>query len=218
DSNTVVGQTLTANTPAAGTTVNSSGVCTDQAGNVADGANFGPVKIDKTKPVLDGSAVKGDAPDFTGATAYTAGSWTNKDVKVSFGCTDALSGVDSNTVVGQTVTATTPAAGTTVNSSGVCTDQAGNVADGANFGPVKIDKTKPVLDGSGVKGDAPDLTVATAYTAGSWTNKDVKVSFGCTDALSGVDSNTVVGQTLTANTPAAGTTVNSGAAYAQQGC
>src|SRR5205823_6201608 len=130
-SSTVAGQDLTANTPAAGTNVANTGACTDAAGNAADAANFGPGKIDKTKPVISGSAVKGDSPTFSGATAYTLHASPTIDVRVSFNCTDALSGVASSTVAGQDLTANTPAAGTNVANTGACTDAAGNAADAA---------------------------------------------------------------------------------------
>jgi hypothetical protein len=171
--NQVVSYTTDTNTSSA-----FSGTCVDNAGHTATATSFGPVKIDKTKPTISGSAVKGDAPSFGGATAYTADTWTNKDVRVSFACADGLSGVASDSVAGEDLIANTPVGGTTVNSSGACTDAAGNSADAGSFGPVKIDKTKPTISGS----------ASPAPNGAGWNNTNVLVSYSCSDALSGVAS------------------------------
>ena len=133
------------------------------------------IKRDGTAPVISGSATA--PPD---GAAYTSG-WTNKSVKVDFACTDALSGVGTDTVAGQTLTSDTPLAGTTVNSTGDCIDNAGNAADAGSFGPVKIDKTPPTLSG------AP----TTSPNGAGWYNSNVTIVWTASDALSGIDPATV---------------------------
>jgi hypothetical protein len=101
---------------------------------------------DAVAPTVTASAVKGDAPDFTGATTYTADSWTNKDVKVTFTCADndggsGLTATSGNQV--KTFTTNTSVSGTTASFDGTCVDNAGNTAAASNFGPIKIDKTNP---------------------------------------------------------------------------
>jgi hypothetical protein len=276
---------VTAETSASGTTVNSSGTCTDNAGNTAAGASFGPIKIDKTAPTItdllattspnlagwyktnvtnrfkasdslsgldsacltafpnvsgeriqskttsgEGTDVKvsSDAcTDNAGNTAaaiqsagfkidttaptisasaktlplpgdtYVADTWTNKDVRVTFTCTDGgPSGTATDTASGHTdVTETT----TTVSSAGECTDNAGNSAAGASFGPVKIDKTAPTIAASAVTLPLP----GSPYTADTWTNQDVRVTFTCTDGGgSGKATDTASGHTDVTETTA----------------
>ena len=97
----------------------------------------GGLKIDKAAPVISPTAT------VTGGDAYVADTWTNKDVTVSFSCADSGgSGVASDTIGGGD---TYTASETLVSSTGACTDNAGNAADGGSFGPIKIDKTAPVL-------------------------------------------------------------------------
>lgn len=81
------------------------GTCTDNAGNEADSATFSNIDIDKDAPIVGtASAIKLNA-DGTSAGSYTAGDWSIKAVKVSWGCTDALSGPvnasDSQTVTSE---------------------------------------------------------------------------------------------------------------------
>lgn len=136
---------------------------------------------DSTAPTVTASAVKGDAPDFTGATTYTADTWTNKDVKVTFTCADNAGGSGLTTTSGnqvKTFTTNTSASGTTASFDGTCVDKAGNTAAASNFGPIKIDKTNPTIDGS----------ASPAANSAGWNNTNVTVSFDCADALSGVAS------------------------------
>ena len=145
------------------TLVSNTGSCTDNAGNSADGASFGPIKIDKTKPVITPSAT------VPGGGAYIAGSWTNSDVTVGFSCSDSGgSGIATNTVDGGGIYSSSQ---TLVSSAGSCTDSAGNAADPAGFGPINIDKGKPVV---GVQATVPG---GGTYTADSWTNQYVTVVF-----------------------------------------
>jgi hypothetical protein len=151
----------------------------DAAGLSADANDT--IGWDKTKPVITATAK--DSLDNT----YTAGTWTNKDITVSFSCTDALSLVATNTVLGATKNA--EGENQSVTNTGTCTDNAGNVADAATFSDIDIDKTKPTISAS-----AKDSSNR-AYTAGTWTNKSITVSFECADALSGVGTDTVQGDT-----------------------
>jgi len=128
-----------------------TGTGRDRAGN-AGSASVGNINVDKTGPTITGTA--------------SATGWTNRDVTVSFTCTDALSGVAS---CAGPVTVTTE--GANQSRSGSATDHAGNGTTSTVSG-ISIDKTAPTIVGS-------------ASTAG-WTNADVAVSFRCSDALSGV--------------------------------
>ncbi len=104
---------------------------------------------------------------------YTADTWTNQSVTVSFTCSDSGLGVAS-CGPNQTVSADGI---TSVN--GTATDIIGNSAT-ATFGPILIDKTKSTLSVSAKTADG------TAYTSGSWTKQSVIVHFTCNDAGSGI--------------------------------
>ncbi|MEK7404381.1 MAG: hypothetical protein AAB225_04675, partial [Acidobacteriota bacterium] len=155
--------TLTFTATASGKYVNSAATVTETAGPVLSN----PVVVDKTPPVLSVTANVGGNP-------YTAGAWTNKDVAVTFTCTDNPgSGVAPGNPTGSTtLTEETSAAGVSV--TGNCVDNAGNSATPRTFGPVKVDKTPPVISGSRTPGP----------NAAGWNNTDVTVTFSCTDALS----------------------------------
>jgi Bacterial Ig-like domain len=168
----------------------------DAVGNPGSSGNK-PVQIDKTAPTVTATAVKGDAPGFTGATNYLADTWTNKDVRVTFTCADNTGGsglTETSANQDKDFTANTTATGATATFSGTCADKAGNSAAASNFGPIKIDKENPVISAS-----AKTQPGGAAYTAGTWTNKDVQVDFSCADDLSGVDTNNVAGDTKTAS-------------------
>ena len=132
----------------------------DNAGNT-EAAQTLVVKIDKTAPSINSSATAGGNP-------YTAGTWTNLNVVVSFDCIDALSGTANVT---QPVTLSNEGANQSAN--GTCSDVAGNNAN-TSFANIKIDKTAPTIS-------------ITAPTSGNYLlNQAVSVSFSCTDSLSGV--------------------------------
>ena len=169
-----------------GVSFSSSGACTDNAGNSGDAVTFGPVKVDKTKPTLEAAAT---SPP--GGAAYVPNTWTNDDVEVAFECEDALSGVATDTVLD--VTVTDEGADQSVTSEGNCTDEAGNEAVAATFSGIDIDKTAPDLVAS-----ATSPPGGAAYLPNTWTNEGVRVAFACTDALSGVATDTVLDVTLTA--------------------
>lgn len=88
--------------------------------------------IDDIPPIITATALKEDG------TEYVADTWTNQTVTVKFTCSDNESGIDSCPVDAMLNTD-----GIT-SITGVATDKAGNSAS-IDFGPIKIDKTPPVL-------------------------------------------------------------------------
>jgi hypothetical protein len=190
-SNTVGGGGTQSAETSTGSFTNTGG-CTDNAGNSATPVTFGPIKIDKTAPVISSSAVKADT------TAYVANTWTNQDVTVHFTCADTgavESGIVTDTVNLDDATVTTEGAAQFVSSDGACIDAAGNFDSSETFSPIKIDKTGPVITATAKKADL------STYTAGTWTNQSVTVTFSCADTGSGLATNTVGGGgTLTTDT------------------
>jgi hypothetical protein len=176
------------------------GIGSDKAGNTAAFTVTG-INLDQTPPVI------------TTDSAYTPNTWTNQSVTVTFTCTDNLSGPvvsgptnpvisgipaagstltytqpNALTSVGTvTLTANTPVGGVTLNAS--CQDLAGNNATPASFGPILIDTTPPTVTAVANLNSPSGPT----YTAGSWTNQSVIVTFSCSDALSGVKSGSITG-------------------------
>jgi hypothetical protein len=158
----------------------------DAAGNKVGGTNPGNgdftgdvYLIDRAAPTMTGSAVLG--PNFAATDTYTAGNWTNQSVRVTFTCADTggsglTSGSGNQTLAD--FTTETSASGVTATSGGTCVDNAGNTAAAATFGPIKIDKTNPTIDGS----------ASPAPNGAGWNNTNVTVSFNCGDELSGVVS------------------------------
>ena len=135
----------------------------DNVGNV-EVAHTLMVKIDKTEPSITPSATISGNP-------YTAGTWTNQNVTVTFNCTDALSGVGSVT---QPITKS--GEGGNQSASGTCTDFAGN-SSSSSFTGVNIDKTPPTIS-------VNSPTAGATYLL----NQSVSSNYGCTDLLSGVAS------------------------------
>jgi len=176
------------------------GTASDKAGNSAGVAVTG-INIDQTPPTI------------TANSTYTPGTWTNQSVVVTFTCTDNLSGpvvagspnpiitgvptVGSTLIYAQpnaltsvaTITLAANTAGTTLNAS--CQDLAGNSAQPASFGPIQIDTTPPNVTATANL----NSTTGPAYTAGTWTNQSVVVTFGCSDSLSGVKPGSITGNT-----------------------
>ncbi len=152
---------------AEGSGQSASTTCTDKAGNSANGSQ-GDINIDKTAPVITPSAkTADDDANYTGA-------WTNQDVVVSFGCTDALSGVATNGLLGGTVSG--EGANQSKSSTGSCTDYAGNSASGASFNGINIDKTAPSV---------AYTSASPTPNAAGWNKTDVVATFTATDSLSG---------------------------------
>jgi hypothetical protein len=159
-SDAIAGQSTvsrTVSTEGAGQSV--TGTCTDLAGNSA--SNTQSVSIDKTPPVITGQAAP--APPSSG--------WNRGPVSVTFTCSDSLSGVASGNPTGNT-TINGDTNGTTV--SGVCRDQAGNVAS-FTTPPVRIDNTPPGLI----------LQSVVPQNAAGWSNGPATVTWACNDGGSG---------------------------------
>jgi parallel beta-helix repeat protein len=136
----------------------------DRAGNSVTRTSPS-VNIDRTPPAVVATA-------STAAGHYTAGTWTNQDVTVSFACRDDLSGV-----LHAAAPTTVRTEGADQSVSGACTDYAGNSSSGT-FGGIYIDKTPPVLT-------AQRTPPPNNY---GWNNTPVTVTFEAWDALSGVAS------------------------------
>jgi hypothetical protein len=176
------------------------GTAVDKAGNSAGVAVTG-INIDQTPPAIVANST------------YTPGTWTNGSVTVTFTCTDNLSGPvvagSPNPIItgipplGATLTYTQPNAltsvatvtltaetsGTTLNST--CQDLAGNNAQPVSFGPIQIDTTPPTVTATANLNSSG----GPAYTAGTWTNQSVVVTFGCSDSLSGVKPGSITANT-----------------------
>jgi hypothetical protein len=144
-------------------TASVSGSCTDNAGNTTT-ASFS-LKYDATKPTITSSAKKADG------SSYSAGSWTNQNVTVSFSCSDATSGIATNACPAPV---TVSAEGITNAEVGTVSDQAGNSAS-TSFGPIKIDKTIPIVTAT------PDR----APNTNGWYNRSVTFSFSGVDNTGG---------------------------------
>lgn len=131
---------------------------TDKAGNTED-VRTATVRIDTTAPSI--------RHDFT-PSDYLDGTWTNRDVTVTFSCSDQGSGVAECT----DPTAISAEGDTTVDGS--ATDEAGNTA--TDSATVRIDKTAPVIEAN-VRGTRNDA---------GWYSSDVTVEYTASDALSGI--------------------------------
>ena len=107
-------------------TASVSGTCRDVAGNVSAPFSFA-LKYDATPPSVSANPARG--PDGNG--------WYNHPVSVSFGGTDATSGIDSCTSGSYSGPDTS---GTTV--SGSCSDKAGNTSSATVVAPVRLDGSK----------------------------------------------------------------------------
>ncbi|MEW6684157.1 MAG: Ig-like domain-containing protein [Nitrospirota bacterium] len=101
-----------------------TGTCTDVAGNSAQAQVT--INLDLTAPVMS----------FATDPAPNAAGWHRTDPTVSFGATDALSGIDT---ISPPVTVTTEAGNQGI--TGTATDRAGNSA--SLTVPVSLDKTPP---------------------------------------------------------------------------
>jgi len=121
------------------------------------------IKRDATPPTINASW----------SPAANAAGWNKADVTVTFGGSDALSGLASSSCTAA-VTITTETNGQSV--PGNCADNAGNV--GSTTATVKLDKTVPTITGN-------RLPLA---NSNGWNNAPVAVNFTCGDALSGIQT------------------------------
>ena len=138
------------------------GTATDLAGNTAS-ARVSGINIDKTPPTLTGVAT----------TPANAAGWHRGDVTVRWTGEDALSGIDDTRDPADTVVT---GEGDALVAGPVTTwDQAGNESLPASVSPIKIDRTAPRVTG------APTMEPNEA----GWYRGAVRVSFDCTDNLSG---------------------------------
>jgi hypothetical protein len=136
----------------------------DNAGNSST-AKVEDINIDRTPPALTGLPT----------TDANAASWYRGDVTIAWTGTDGLSGIDPST---QPADSVITGEGADLGAGPVSiSDKAGNSSD-ASVGPIKIDRTAPVISG------AP----TTSPNAAGWYSGNVVVAFSCTDALSGVAS------------------------------
>jgi hypothetical protein len=114
---------------------------------------------DATRPVITVS--------LAGPSTVTG--WYTGDVSVTFTCTDATSGVGTDTV--PDVVVTTEGAGQSVTSTGACTDKAGNAAEPVSIEGINIDRTVPtavLAVASGTLGEGGWYTSAvTLHTTGA---------------------------------------------------
>jgi len=136
------------------------GTCRDNAGNVSAPQAFS-FQYDGSAPTV--GATPSRSPDSNG--------WYSHALTVSFGGSDATSGVESCSSASY---AGPDSASASIG--GTCTDKAGNV--GAGSFAVKYDSSPPVVSASPDR--APD--------GAGWYTHTVRIDFGATDALSGVAS------------------------------
>ena len=139
-----------------------------------DGSMNASYVVDNQGPTVDA----GVSPD------PNAAGWRNSDVAINWSATDSGSGVASGpTPLSATVSVETD--GTTTTAS--ATDRLGNTGTGSVT--VKLDKTKPVIAGSG----------SPAANAFGWNNSNVTVTLTCSDARSGIKTCTGGGSVVLSN-------------------
>lgn len=134
----------------------------DAAGNEEQARSL-PLDVDTIAPTITGSQIP----------AANGHGWNNTDVDVTFHCSDADSGVDGVVGCAGDTALVNEGAGQVVHGDAV--DVAGNHST-ADYGPVRIDKTAPSLQG-----------VLPAGARDGWYRSDVAVRWVGDDALSGID-------------------------------
>jgi hypothetical protein len=165
--------TTTSTSSGEGAAITLTASCKDKAANL--GSASYTVQVDKTAPTVAVSLIKADG------TPYTPGSWTNQTLKLVITCSDALSGLSQQSVNTCQFTHSISGEGNyPFAATASVTDNAGNQGSGSLSGQIQLDKTKPTITVSAKTADGQP------YTAGTWTNQDVTVSFSCSDALSGL--------------------------------
>jgi Tol biopolymer transport system component/PKD repeat protein len=130
----------------------------DSLGNLGTPQTY-VIMVDRTPPTITGSA----------SPKANANGWNNQDVKVTFTCTDSLSGIKSCTPL---TTLTKDGAGLSVKGEAV--DNAGNIADVTVKG-INIDKTPP------------QITITVPANGASYFQNDVKRAlWSVKEVLSGI--------------------------------
>ena len=143
-----------------GVNQSASGRCYDNAGNQSALATATGINIDKTGPVVTANATP----------AANSFGWRNKNVRVTFSGTDALSG---GVLCDPAVSVTTEGANQVA--SGFCRDAAGNVTQAVTY--ISLDKTNPTITITGPADGA-------VYNR----NQVVTANYSCGDALSTIAS------------------------------
>jgi hypothetical protein len=148
----------------------------DLAGNEEAHANTNtiPVNVDTVPPTITGSV--SPQPNANG--------WNNTDVKVTFQCSDADSGIDGIAGCGPNQTVSAEDADQSVQ--GDAQDVAGNKSS-TTVDHINIDKTAP-----SVQGALPDPS-GTDANGKLWYNGNVTVTWTAKDGLSGIDPSTAPG-------------------------
>lgn len=148
-----------------------SATCTDVAGNSST-STFANINITRTAPAISASATAAGTP-------YTPGVWTNRTVTVTFTCVPTAIG---NQIASLTLPVQVSGPTTNFTVTGTCTDTAGNSSTttyGTPSAGIDIDLTLPLATASATTTNNASAVVP--YTAGTWTNHDVVVTFACTD-------------------------------------
>jgi hypothetical protein len=122
---------------------------------------FGPIKIDTTPPSIALASVT-----TADGQTYTAGTWTNQPVTLHYTCSDDLSGIAAGGCPDQTFG---EVPGGETYAAGTATDNAGNTAMTASFGPIRVDQTPPTVACSS---PAPTFVYGQAGTTVSATVSD----------------------------------------------
>jgi len=141
-------------------TASVSGTCRDVAGNVSAPFSFN-LKYDSTPPSVSANPAR----------SADANGWYNHPVSVSFGVSDATSGLDSCTSGSYGGPDTSSA-----SVSGSCSDKAGNSASGSFS--LQYDSTAPGVT----------LALARPPDANGWYNHPVAANATGSDSGSGIDS------------------------------
>ena len=168
-----------------------TGTCTDVAGN-STSSTFAPINMTRTAPLIATAATAGGVP-------YTAGVWTNQTVTVTFSCTPISTGNQIATLTNP-VQVNGPITNATV--TGVCTDTAGNsstITFGTSSAGIDIDRTLPLASATATTTN--NLGAVVPYTAGTWTNHDVVVTFACSDTGPNQSGVATIDPPITVTTP-----------------